>query len=211
MSKNRVKEAVRVTDHDVAAPPRPDDLAKLAVPLTSMLTAEFDEAQRYLRVAAEQLLLAALGRTIARTLGTGHVDVDVAVTGGFAVSLPCTTVRQAGATKALRAVHLAVAAGAPVTSAVDVHFSYIRSVPEPAYRQALPTGSHALDLRVYRAEGLLQMDWWYDTRRLDPYTVEELTEQFPLALIELTSEATPLYPAPVKMATADWDVLAGSR
>ena len=42
---------------------------------------------------------------------------------------------------------------------------------------------------MYRTDGLVQLDWWYDTRSFEPYTVEELAEQFPLALIELTSEA----------------------
>ena len=37
----------------------------------------------------------------------------------------------------------------------------------------------------------MQLDWWYDTRSFDAYTVEEFTEQLPLALIELTSEAMP--------------------
>ena len=50
---------------------------------------------------------------------------------------------------------------------------------------------HPLELRAYRADGLVQLDWWYDTRSFDSYTVEELTEQLPLALIELTSEAMP--------------------
>ena len=36
---------------------------------------------------------------------------------------------------------------------------------------------------------LVQMDWWYDARGFDPYTVEELAEQCRFALIELTSEA----------------------
>ncbi len=48
-----------------------------------------------------------------------------------------------------------------------------------------------LELRAYRADDLVQLDWWYDTRSFDPYTVEELAEQLPLALIELTSEAMP--------------------
>ena len=44
---------------------------------------------------------------------------------------------------------------------------------------------------MYRTTDLLHLDWWYDTRRFYPSTVEELTEQFPLALIELTSDAIP--------------------
>ncbi len=34
------------------------------------------------------------------------------------------------------------------------------------------------------------MDWWYDMRRLDRCTVEELAAQFRLGLIGLTSEAS---------------------
>ena len=52
-----------------------------------------------------------------------------------------------------------------------------------------PGLGYALELRVYRTDGLLQLDWWYDTTRFDRYTVEELTEQFPFALFEMTSDA----------------------
>jgi hypothetical protein len=192
MSKYPARATVQVVDRDVAEPPRPDDLARVSAPLTIMLTSEVDEAQRYLRAATGEILLTALGRTIARTLGSGDVSVDI---GGSTVLVPCTTVRQASATTALRAVHrmLATAHDRPGGRAsADIHFSYLDAEPEPAYRQTLPRGLHALELRVYRTRDMLQMDWWYDTRRLDPYTVEELTEHFPLALIELTSEAAQL-------------------
>ena len=56
--------------------------------------------------------------------------------------------------------------------------------------QETPPGlGHALEVRIYRTAGLLHVDWWYDTSRFDPYTIEELTEQFPLALFEMTSDA----------------------
>ena len=197
MAKKIAMATIRVVDHDVAAPPLPDDLAKLSAPLTALLTAELDEAQRHLRVPTDEILLGAFGRTIARSLGTGGLDVDVAAYGGLTVTLACTTPRRVSATKALRAVHHTAAAGRQTAYAADVHFVYTDSTPEPAYGQALPTGGHPLELRVYRAADRLQMDWWYDTRRLDRYTVEELTEQFPFALIELTSEASPLETAAV--------------
>jgi hypothetical protein len=54
------------------------------------------------------------------------------------------------------------------------------------------------------------MDWWYDARRLDAATVEELTEQFPLALIELTSEALPLEELAEAQGLADMFALADS-
>jgi hypothetical protein len=209
MAKKIAMATIRVVDHDVAEHPRPDDLAKLSAPLTALLTAELDEAHRYLRVPTDEILLGALGRTIARTLGTGDLDVDVAAYGGLTMSLACTSARRVSASKALRAVHHGAAASRhQMPSAADVHFVFTDSAPEPAYRQAMPTGGHALELRVYRDGDRLQMDWWYDTRRLDCYTVEELTEQFPLALIELTSEATPLESA--EIGDTDREVLAGS-
>jgi hypothetical protein len=212
MSHMSVPATIQVVDHDVAEPPRPDDLAQLCAPLTSTLTAELDEARKYLRVPVDEILLCALGRTVARTLGTGNLDVEVIGEGGVGVTvtLECTSVRQLGATEALHAVRRAVAASHDaMPRTADVHFAFTGLVPEPAYGHALPNGGHALELRVYRTADDLQMDWWYDTRRLDRYTVEELTEQFPLALIELTSEASPLVLEPTKIGDAGLNALAG--
>jgi phthiocerol/phenolphthiocerol synthesis type-I polyketide synthase E len=79
----------------------------------------------------------------------------------------------------------------------DIFFSYVGTVPElPSgegpvqfdidaampVRETLPGLGHPLQLRAYRAAGLLHLDWRYDSRRLDRSTVDELAEQFPLAL-----------------------------
>ena len=54
----------------------------------------------------------------------------------------------------------------------------------------IPPGlGHALELRVYRSSGLLHLDWWFDTRRLETTTVQELMAQFPVALTELIQES----------------------
>jgi len=196
-------------DYHVARRPRPDDLAIVSAPLTSMLTAELDGARSYLGVPAEEILLAALSRTIARTLGDADLAVDVNANGGFTVVLPCRNPRSAGATEVLQGVHRAVLAaprGAPPSS--DVFFTYTGAAPELVSHdvvppvEALPSLGHALEVRVSRTTDSIQMDWWYDTRRLDPYTVEELTEQFPLALIDVTSDALPPVREPANLATA---------
>jgi hypothetical protein len=212
MSNYSVTATIRVVDHDVAEPARPDDLARIPAPLTGLLTEELDEAARHLAIPADEILLGALGRTIARTLGAGDLQVDVSVKGADStVTLACTTVRQASATEALLAVGQAIAGGDRLArDLADVHFAYTGSVPEPAYIQALPTGAHALEIRVYRAARRVQMDWWYDTRRLDRYTVEEMTEQFPLALIDLTSEASPLAEDSAEIGDTHQQVMAGS-
>jgi hypothetical protein len=208
MSKNVVRATLRVIDHDIAGPPRPDDLAKLAAPLTSMLAAELDEAQRYLRIPTAELLIAALARTIGRTIGSGELSVDVLGVGP--VPLGYATSRKASATKVLRAVHHTLSAISPTSPPADMLFSYVGGAAPAAYEQALPSRGHAVELRVYRSAGELQMDWWYDARRLDAATVEELTEQFPLALIELTSEALPLEELAEAQGLADMFALADS-
>jgi hypothetical protein len=177
----------RVVDHDIDEPPRIDDLMKMPAPLSDILTAELDGAQGSLRVPATEILLAALGRAISRTLGDGVVAVDVAEQ-GRSVPLTCAPERVTSATDLLALVHRTLA-GVPVaprsaaTNPSDVLLSCGGSE-----RPARETG-HALELWAYRADGVLQLDWWYDVRRVEEYTVEELAEQFPLALIEMTSEA----------------------
>ena len=64
---------MRVVDDEIPDAPRPEDFSKLSAPLNSVLTAELDGAQWYLGVAGEEILLAALGLAIARTIGEGVV------------------------------------------------------------------------------------------------------------------------------------------
>lgn len=178
--------SLRIADHETPDAPGAADLAKISAPFDSTLTGELDGAQWCLGLAAEEILLAALGLAIARTIGEGVVLVDVAGHSG-AVPVSCTSAGLATATETLGAVHRSLAAGpaAPKIAAAppsEIYFSYLGT--EPGLR-------HALELRAYRADGLVQLDWWYDTRSFDAYTVEELAEQLPLALIELTSEASP--------------------
>src|SRR5262249_11956614 len=72
------RATLRVANQDSAEPPHADDLSRLSAVLSSELTSEVDEAQRSLRLAADEILLAALGRTIGRTIGDGVVAVDLA-------------------------------------------------------------------------------------------------------------------------------------
>jgi len=205
---------LRLVDHEAAGPPRPDDMAKVAAPLSSTLTAELDGARCYLDVPAEAILLAAISRTIARTIGDTDLAVDVDAGGECTVVVACMSARYASATEVLRAVHHSLAAAqhhtaAPPVSASDVLFSWRRTAPGPVSHhvlpphEMLPSSGHALEVRVYRTgDDLVQTDWWYDTRRLDRYTVEEMTEQFPLALIDLTSDAVPPIREPANLAMA---------
>jgi hypothetical protein len=199
---------LHVTDYDVAGRPDADDVAVLSAPLSDVLTQELDGASAALGVTADDVLLAALGRAIERTVGEGVVTVDLPGHGStmHPMRLSCVGPQRSHATDMLAGVHHMVAAvslrrvvhGVPddphAQPLSDIQFAYGTS--EPARL------GHALELHAHRRDEVLVLDWWYDTRCYLPYTIQELSEQLPYALIELTSEATaPVLPA-AEMAMA---------
>jgi hypothetical protein len=192
---------MRVTDRDVPLGARPGNPVRLSAPLDPVLTLELDGAAFALGVAADELLLAALGRTVARTMGEGVVAVDVVRDGRSEPSLVgvrCVGEGELDATEMVLMAHHALT-DVPTgrlggffgdsTPAAEVFFNYAGTTPlrtsEP------PLLGHALEIRAYRDRGVMQVDWWFDTLRFDRATVQELAEQFPFALIGLTSEAMP--------------------
>ena len=190
---NLAMPTLRIVDHDIAEGTSPV-LEKLSTPATDEMTAEVDGATEWLGLAADEILLAALGRTIARTIGDGVVAVDI--TGErrwllHAIPLTCATAQQASATDMLGIVHRMLGAAHATSLPSEVFLNFIGTLPDgatPMY-ETPPGLGYALELRVYRTDGLLHVDWWYDASRFDRYTVEELTEQFPFALFEMTSDA----------------------
>ena len=89
----------------------------------------------------------------------------------------------------------------------DIFFSYVGAIPDlPAVssddapvqldtdtampvREAIPGLGHAIELRVYRSAGLLHLDWWYDTRKIESTTVQGFADAFTNAVMDLTREA----------------------
>lgn len=121
--------SLRLAGADTAAPTPPgvSDLAKVESTLTAVQTSEIDDARRRLRVPINEILLAALSRTVADTVGAGTVAVDVGGPGRsvlkpdvdlrrtvgwfstvYPVLLTCSTDRDAGATKLFESVHAAL-------------------------------------------------------------------------------------------------------
>jgi hypothetical protein len=180
---------VRVADHDAVGAPGNDQIVPFSAPLSEVLSGEFDGAVAGLGVAPDALLLATLGRAVERTLGGGFVAVDI-TDGKFAgatIALRCASARDTDANEVLLEVESllglsGVQAGAALSDAV-VAFSPTGSAPVEL------SAKRALQLCASRRGDIVQLDWWYDARRFNSYTVEELAEQFSLALIELTSEA----------------------
>lgn len=75
------KATLRLADAKTAGPPAPHDLTRIAMELTLEQTSQVDNARRLLRASTDEILLAALARTIANTVGDGVVAVDLAGAG----------------------------------------------------------------------------------------------------------------------------------
>lgn len=170
-----------VTDLSASGRPQSADMAKLSSRLPAVLTAELAAAQVDLSADATQILIAALGRAVARTVGGGEelvVDVDTDDSALRAVAVRCVSERGTTPAAMLAAVRQHSPAGAPA----DVLFSYRAAVAGTS-----PDDGYLLTLHARRGEDVVYLDWWYDTRSFDRCTLEELSDQFPLALIEVTS------------------------
>lgn len=181
-----IASSLALADHDADGEPAKSDLQRVAVPLPAVLGAELDGAAEYLGVLSGKILLAALGRAVARTIGSGVVAVDV---DSHIVALDCVLPSELDATEML--VHVCSALAGSTVRAPGQPLAELALRCAGPVSAAEPLQGHALELRAYRSEGLIQLDLWFDTRRFAAYTVEELAEQFPLALIEITSEAIP--------------------
>ena len=131
-----------------------------------------------------------LGRAIARTIGVGVVTVS-GLTTVAPIRLCCATERDLDADGLLAEVRhaLTVPQHAALPPA-EVVFSFLGLPPDPSLGPLQVTDGPALGVLAYRRDDAMQMDWWYDVRRLDLCTVEELAAQFRLGLIGLTSEAS---------------------
>jgi phthiocerol/phenolphthiocerol synthesis type-I polyketide synthase E len=58
-----------------------------------------------------------------------------------------------------------------------------------AVREAIPGLGHAVELRVYRSAGVLHVDWWYDTRRVESATAKSIADGYSIALMDLVRQA----------------------
>ncbi|OBK32125.1 polyketide synthase [Mycobacterium sp. 1245111.1] len=234
---------LKVASEQTAGAPSLPDLARSASSLTVAETTEIDDARRRLRVPIEEMLLAALGRTIAHQVGDGTVAVDVSGEGRsvlkpdvdlrrtvgwfntiYPIALSCA--KDDGAKQLLADVHNTLTAVphygigygllrylyAPTArqlgaaAPADIFFSYIGTIPDLPplgddvavrfdsdtalpVREAIPGLGHGIELRVFRTAGVLHLDWWYDSRRVDAATVQSLADRFSRDLLDLIREA----------------------
>lgn len=172
-----------IYDYSVSSPPRESDMAKVTSALDEILGVELTGAQTSMGSSVEAILLAALGRTVARTVGDGVLDVEIGGAAARRASVSCGSRRSLCGHDLLATVSVvADRAGHRHDGGAHVHFRY------DSRRGSVAHTGHPLALDVYRDSAtMLRLDWRYDTRGFDHATVSELAEQFPLALIEVTS------------------------
>ncbi len=95
----------------------------------------------------------------------------------------------------LRYLYAPTARRLGATAPADIFFSYIGTIPDlpplgddvavrfdsdtaMPVRETIPGLGHALELRVYRSSGVLHLDWWYDTRRIESAVAQSFVEAF---------------------------------
>ncbi|MGV9803664.1 polyketide synthase [Mycobacterium sp. NPDC003449] len=170
-----------ITDHHAATPAQAADMATIPTSLAEDLVGELDGAREALGCSTAEILTAALSRTVARSIGDGTLIVDLDIEGTPRVAVPCITRRDLSGAELLAATRSGVtgSAGGRYPRA-DVRLGF--------GERAAASDTHVLAVQVRRdGDRALRVDWRFDTRSFDRYTVEELAEQFPLALIEVTS------------------------
>ncbi|OMB96789.1 hypothetical protein A5733_11245 [Mycobacterium sp. NS-7484] len=171
-----------IVDYGIPGRPCRADLATVSSSLDDVLTEELRGAQVAMGCTAEELVLAALGRAVARTIGEGMLSVDIvsgpAGTDVRRIGVPCVSRRGLSGPELLAAAYPTSDSAAHLTADVSV-----------AYGQGLTVdqGGSPLAVHVEPGAAAMRLHWRFDTRGFDRCTIEELAEQFPLALIELTS------------------------
>jgi hypothetical protein len=181
---------VRVIDTQVACRPQLKDLVRLSESLPAVLVAELNYAVSATGFDLEEFLLAALGRAIARTIGSGAITVN-GLTAVHPIQLCCATSQEIAANSLLKRVRAALSAGPGPSVSADVAFTHVDLPPDPIFGAVQAADGAALAVLTYADGEALTVDWWYDSRQLFAGTVEELSRQFTLGLIGLTCEATP--------------------
>src|SRR4051794_23252365 len=98
---------LQLTDYDAEGRPRVEDMELFSASLSAVLTMELDGAAGVLKLSTDEILLAALGRTVERAIGAGVVTVDVPCYGTSVqpVELSCTSPAQLDADEMLAGVH----------------------------------------------------------------------------------------------------------
>ncbi|SOJ54344.1 Phthiocerol/phenolphthiocerol synthesis polyketide synthase type I PpsE [Mycobacterium simulans] len=141
-------------DADVTQPPHADDLTRLSCTLTGEQTSEVDDARRRFRRSIQEILLAALGRTVAQTIGEGVVAVELEGDGRSVLRPDVDVRRTVGRFTTYYPVALACAKGRGETAIqeIDAVHSVLKAVPHYGIGYGLLRYVYAPTGRVFGAQ-----------------------------------------------------------
>lgn len=123
------KSTVSVAGPETAERPGAGDLVRLSAPLSAAETGEIDDARRRLRLPVEEILLTALGRAVAATVGEGAVAVDLGGRGRSVLKPDVDLQRTVGWFTTIHPVVLTATRTAPATQALDEVRETLKAVP----------------------------------------------------------------------------------
>ncbi|MCV7078498.1 type I polyketide synthase [Mycobacterium szulgai] len=148
------KATVWPADAESAQPPSPADLIRLSSALTGEQTSEVDDARRRFRRSIQEILLAALGRTIAQTIGEGVVAVDLEGEGRSVLRPDVDVRRTVGWFTTYYPVALECAKGRDETAIqeIDAVHSTLKAVPHYGIGYGLLRYLYAPTGRVFGAQ-----------------------------------------------------------
>lgn len=129
--ENSTKATLWLADQDITQPPSTEDLTKFSTTLSVEQTFELDDARRRFRRSIQEIVLAALGRTIGKTVGDGVVAVELEGEGRSVLRPDIDLRRTVGWFTTYYPIALACASG-PGTSAIqqlDAVHNTVKSVP----------------------------------------------------------------------------------
>ena len=107
---------LQLADFEVPGRPRADGFSRHVGTLSAVLTDELTGAADALHTTCEHILVAALGRAVARTIGDGFISVDVARRDDLchSIALACADAATMPASDMLTSVHRPLSALLPL-------------------------------------------------------------------------------------------------
>ena len=139
-------------DADVTHPPGADDLTRLPCTLSVEQTSEVDDARRRFRRSIQEILLAALGRTIAQTVGDGVLAVELEGEGRSVLRPDVDVRRTVGWFTTYYPVPLACANGGAAIQQLDAVHDTLKAVPHYGIGYGLLRYVYAATGRVLGAQ-----------------------------------------------------------
>jgi phthiocerol/phenolphthiocerol synthesis type-I polyketide synthase E len=158
--ENTTRANLRVAKSEVSQP-RADDIVKFSSTLTDSQTSEIEDARRRLRLPLDEILLAALGRTIAETVGDGTIAVDLGGPGRSVLKPDVDLHRTVGFFTSVYPVAVTCAKGAGARELLDDVHETLKAVPHYGIGYGLLRYMYAPTARLLGATRLADIFFSY--------------------------------------------------